>query len=104
MILHLEKTNFQSEEKYITNNRYILREIAGENILVSVGDGVADFCGIVKLNASAKVIWNALQKGATKEDLAQALMDTFSITRDKAEEDVEKSLSLLIQREMVTCE
>ena len=51
----LENHSIDSEKKYIAKNRCVLREVAGESILVSVGDGAADFCGIVKLNASAKV-------------------------------------------------
>lgn len=100
----MENLSIDSEKKYIAKSRYVLREIAGESILVSVGDGVADFCGIVKLNASAKVIWNKLQNGATKEELVKILTDTFSISEEKAREDVEKSLELLIQREMISCE
>lgn len=96
---------FQNKgEVYRSNPNYILREIAGESVLVSMGEGVADFCGIVKLNASAKAIWTSLQKGATKEELIQALVDAFSISKEKAEEDVNKSLELLKQREMVSCE
>ena len=100
----MENSGIYSGKKYITKDRYVLREIAGESILVSVGDGVADFCGIVKLNASAKVIWNTLRNGAGKEELVQALVDAFSISEEKAKEDVEKSLELLIQREMISCE
>lgn len=104
VVIHLENSGIYSGKKYITKDKYVLREIAGESILVSVGDGVADFCGIVKLNASAKVIWNTLRNGAGKEELVQALVDAFSISEEKAKEDVEKSLELLIQREMISCE
>lgn len=104
VVIRLENSGIYPGKKYITKDRYVLREIAGESILVSVGDGVADFCGIVKLNASAKVIWNTLQSGAGKEELVQALVDAFSISEEKAKEDVEKSLELLIQREMISCE
>lgn len=96
---------FKNNRKvYHSNQNYILREIVGESVLVSIGEGVADFRGIVKLNASAKVIWTALQKGATKEELVEAVADAFSISKEKAEEDVDKSLELLKQREMVICE
>lgn len=89
---------------FYSSLNYILRNIAGESILVSVGAGVADFCGIVKLNTSAKVIWENLKSGASKDELIQTLVDTFGIEREKAEADVEKSLELLNDREMITCE
>lgn len=89
---------------YRASPNYILREIIGEWVLVSVGQGVADFCGIVKLNASAKVLWETLQIGATKADLVQALMDAFSVSQEQAEADVAQTLELLQQREMVSYE
>ncbi|WP_173669205.1 PqqD family protein [Sharpea azabuensis] len=81
-----------------------MREIAGESVLVSVGNGVADFCGIVKLNDSAKVIWSALQNGTTQEELIQALVNTFHITENQAKMDVVQSLELLLNKRMITCE
>lgn len=98
------RTGFTSEEKFISNSKYVLRKIAGENILVSMGEGVADFCGIVKLNLSAEIVWNTLQKGATKEQLIQALVEQFAIGRDQAEQDVESTLELLISRGMISNE
>ena len=99
-----EKCGFECGKKYFANSNYILREIAGENILVSVGVGIADFCGIVNLNVSAKVIWDALQQGATKDELAQELKDRFSISEERASEDIDKTLKLLLERKMACYE
>lgn len=91
-------------QRYIASKQYILREIAGTSILVSVGSGVADFCGIVTLNHSAKVLWTALQDGATKAELIQKLQYYFALSEEKAAEDVTTSLILLEQRGMISCE
>ena len=40
VVIPLENSEIYSGKKYITKDRYVLREIAGESILVSVGDGV----------------------------------------------------------------
>lgn len=96
--------NSIAKKHYRANTSFVLREIAGESILVSVGNGIADFCGIVSLNTSAKVLWCALQRGATKDELTQELKNHFSISEAKAAEDVEKSLILLQKCRMVTCE
>lgn len=95
---------FKNPRVYRSRPHYIMREIAGESILVSVGDGVADFCGIVKLNASAKVVWNTLQNGTTKTELIQALIDVFHISEEQAKSDAEKSLELLAHKRMISCE
>ena len=101
----LQTDTNQSEsgkERYSASADYILREISGETILVSVGNGIADFCGIVRLNQSAKVLWQALQKGAGKEELITALTEAFSVTHEQATEDVDNVLRLLLDRGMIS--
>lgn len=92
------------EKRYIANKNYILREIAGEPILVSVGSGIADFCGIVNLNTSAKVLWNTLQEAVTEEDLVAVLKETFSVEEEKAKEDVGKTIDFLLQKGLIVYE
>lgn len=94
----------EEHNKYRANVNYILRDIAGEQILVSVGSGIADFCGIVALNRSAGVLWGGLQQGATKAELTRLLTERFSVSAEQAAADVEKTLQLLLARGMVYCE
>lgn len=92
------------EKKYIANKNYILRKIAGESVLVSVGAGVADFCGIINLNTSAAVLWETMKNAVTKDTLVNALTDTFEIDRATALADVEQVLQMLEEKGMVTSE
>lgn len=103
----MEETGYKFQNKcrvYRSNPDYILREIAGEAVLVSIGGGVADFCGIIHLNSSAKVLWQAMQQGATEDELVQKLKNNFAISDEKAAEDVEKALELLKKKGLVACE
>ena len=86
---------------YTASPNYILRYIAGESILVSIGQGVADFCGVVVLNESAKILWTTLLGGATTEDLTEALVQAFQVSPAQAQADVEETLSILMERGMV---
>ena len=96
---------FQNTQRvYYSNPNYVLREIAGESVLVSMGEGVADFCGIITLNQSAKILWETLKQGSTKEKLAENLKNHFQISDEQATEDVEKSLRLLEEKGLVSCE
>jgi len=88
------------EQRFIANKNYILRKIAGKYVLVSVGEAIADFRGVVTLNDSAKV-WSTLQEGAAKEDLVAALKEAFFVTEEQAKEDVERSLEILLERGMI---
>ena len=85
---------------YTASPNYILRDIAGESILVSIGQGVADFC-VVVLNESAKILWTTLLGGATTEDLTEALVQVFQVSPAQAQADVEETLSILMERGMV---
>lgn len=88
-------------EKFIANKNYILRDIAGEAILVSVGEEIADFCGVVNLNASARTLWVALQEEVTKEELVEKLVEEFEISKERATEDVETSLQVMLERRLI---
>lgn len=54
--------------------------------------GVADFCGVVVLNESAKILWTTLLGGATTEDLTEALVQAFQVSPAQAQADVEETL------------
>lgn len=90
--------------RFIANENYILRDIAGQSVLVSIGSEIADFCGVINLNATAKELWIALTDGATKEELVKTLTDKFSVSVEQADEDVTKTLLVLIERGMITNE
>ena len=79
-----------------------MRTIAGETVLVSVGDGVADFCGIIQLNSTARIIWENLKTGASAEELTNTLLSEFDVSKEKAETDVIETLKILSERKMIT--
>lgn len=87
--------------KLKASKNYVLRKIAKKNVLVSVGEGVADFCGIVTLNNSAALMWNTLKEGTTQEELVEVLMNTYDVTKEQAQADVEKTIQMLLEREMI---
>lgn len=97
----LKNCGYPLEKKYRANPNYVLREIAGEAVLVSVGDGIADFCGIVTLNPSAKILWTCLLNGAGRTEISEALVNEFGISKEKAEEDAERALCLLKEHGMI---
>lgn len=94
----------KNQKKYRTSKNFILRKIAGETVIVSIGEGVADFCGIISLNSSAEVLWQAMEKPKTKEELAAILQERFEVDASKARKDIEASLKLLGEYRMLEYE
>ena len=75
----------------------LLREIAGEHILVPVGEAAARFQGMITLNGSGLLLWERLGHECTEEDLATALMDEYEVDLETAREDVRKFLAKMEQ-------
>ena len=72
----------------LTEN-FILRTIAGEDMLIPLGETSAALSGIVTLNGTAAVIWKALTEDCTKAHAIDAVLRTYEIDTDTARNDVD---------------
>lgn len=80
---------------------YILRKLAGEDILIPVGEEIANFNGIIKLNETAKFLWEKLKNDCTKELLIDSLIKEYSIENYIAETDVTDFLKEIANKNML---
>lgn len=71
----------------------ILREIAGENILVPVGRTALKVHGIISLSESGLLLWRKLQQECTEEDLVDAILGEYIVDGETAVSDVRAFLS-----------
>lgn len=69
-------------------SEYILRELAGQNIVVPVGSEAVNFNGIITLNNSGKRLFKKLQEDTSKEDLIALLLEHYEVTEEQAISDV----------------
>ena len=69
-------------------NTFVLRNLAGSNVVVPVGEDLVDFNGMITLNETGAFLWKALEKGATEESLTEALLDEYEVDRKTASADV----------------
>lgn len=79
----------------IKNENFLLREVAGSQVLVPVGAAVGEFAGIVTLNEPGVLLWNALQTEQTAETLAEVLMERYAVSQEQAKADAEKFVKKL---------
>ena len=66
----------------------VLREIAGEHLLIPVGQTALKVHGMITLSESGLLLWNKLQEECTEEDLVNALLVEYEVDRETAEADV----------------
>lgn len=51
------------------NENFVLKTIAGEAVVMPVGDAVNKVKGMIKLNPTAEIIWKSLENDSTIEDV-----------------------------------
>jgi hypothetical protein len=71
------------------NENFVLKSIAGEAVVMPVGDAVNKINGMIKLNPTAEIMWKALETEATIEDVISAVRaNCQNINEDTIIEDV----------------
>lgn len=66
----------------------MLREIAGEAILIPVGEASLSLHGMISLTESGVVLWKRLQNECSQEDLVNSILEEYDIDETTAKEDV----------------
>ena len=80
---------------------FILRKIAGKDIVVPIGNNIADFNGVIRLNESAAFLWKVLQEEISKVDLVNSLIEEYGIDKSLATNDVEGFLNILEEHKAI---
>lgn len=70
------------------SGEFILRQIAGEYILIPVGQAALKIHGMINLTESAAFLWEKLQSDCTQEELIDALLSEYDVQRETAAADV----------------
>ena len=80
------------------SNNYILREIAGEKVVVKQGTHGVDMTKIISFNESASALWeNFTGKDFTAEDAAEFLQNRYGIDEDLASKDSLSWINKLVE-------
>lgn len=76
-------------------SEFILREVAGETILVPVGSTALKFNGIITLEPVGALIWKGLEAGKDRETILEEILDNFEVERQLASDDLDAFLQQL---------
>ena len=74
---------------------FVVRSIAGESVVVALGEASKTFNGIIKLNDTGRFIWDRLAMGCEAEELVEAILAEYDIDRATAEADVNAYIETL---------
>lgn len=74
---------------------FIMREIAGEFILVPVGAAAMKFNGLITMNELGKYIFELLAEERTVRELAEKITGEYDVSLETALQDTEEFLRQL---------
>lgn len=84
-----------------TNKEYMLREIAGETVLVPTGSASQRLNGMIRLTESAAFIWKQVDTAADLEEIVARVQDEYEVDEDTARRDIYGFLRELYVRGIV---
>ena len=78
---------------------FMLREIAGEYIVVPIGKAVFQFMGLITLNEVGRFLWELLQsKEYSMDQLIQKICQSYEVEEAVAQSDVREFIDALKSR------
>lgn len=79
------------------NNQFILRNVAGDYLLIPTGRCALDVKGLILLSESGVLLYNKLMEGCTEEQLAAALTAEYEVSLQEAAQDTKAFLDQMRQ-------
>lgn len=68
---------------------FLLRNVAGNNVVVPIGQATLDFNGMMSLNDTGAFLFKKMIEGTTREKLIEDVMKEYEIDESLAQKDVD---------------
>ena len=79
---------------------YLLRTVAGKNIVVSVGSDV-EFNGMLTLNDNGVFFCDLLKNDTTKEEMLAKILEEYDVSQDEVSGDLDDFLTKLKEAKLL---
>jgi len=89
-------------ENMKVDKEFVLREIAGDYIIIPTGKTVLEFNGLITVNEVGVSLWNMLQNEITLDGLVQGILDEYDVEEEVAREDIQEFLDTLASGGILT--
>lgn len=76
-------------------NTFILRKVAGNNVVLPMGASSESFSGMMMLNETGVFLWNILKNDVTMDDLINAMLSEYNVGAAEAKQDAEAFIDTL---------
>ena len=81
---------------------FMLRQVAGQHIVMPLGQKALDFNCAITLNESGAFLWSVLEKGVLdKQELLNRLLEEYDVEESIAQQDIDTFLQKLIDNNLI---
>ena len=84
-----------------TSELYIYRDIAGDCLLVPVGEATQRLNGMIHLDGTAAFIWNQIDQARNLDEIVEKILQEYEVDPETARQDVYGFCLELYKREMI---
>ena len=81
--------------------KFVRRNIAGDIVIVPVGETALKYNGMITTNKTGAVLWEALEDDSDMDSLVNLLIDRFEVDQETAKTDVKVFLDRLRKAEIL---
>lgn len=74
---------------------YVMREVAGQAIVIAIGEESERFKGMINLNQTGREVWICLEKGLNLKQITKKIVEKYDVNQNVAEKDVESMVERL---------
>lgn len=79
----------------VIKKEFVLREIAGDFVLVPIGKTSGEFKGLFPISETGAFIWNLLPEAETEDFIIDKFLNEYDVDRETVSADVNEFLSYL---------
>ena len=90
-----------SKRIFKVSDRFVLRNIAGDDLLIPIGQAAMDVSGLIALSESGALLYGKLREGSSMEDLIAALTEEYEVSKEEAARDIEAFLNRMRELNML---
>ena len=84
------------------SENFVLKTVAGATVVMPVGEAVSKVNGMIKLNPTAKIIWEALEENKDFDGILESMKNTFKdVDEATLKEDINYFLEKLRKYEIL---
>jgi len=79
---------------------YIMREVAGNIVVVPIGTSAIDFSGVITLNETGAFLWKLLENEISEQELLSSMLKEYDIDEEIAKVDISTFLTKLKEADL----